>query len=70
MTIWDQYLAETPQRVKLVDAFLGFLVIVGGLQFVYCLLVGNYVSVPRFYLVVGSGGLSFSVRCFVFVVKH
>ncbi|CAF9937274.1 MAG: oligosaccharyltransferase complex subunit epsilon [Alectoria fallacina] len=36
------YLAATPQRVKLVDAFMAFLVVVGGLQFVYCVLVGNY----------------------------
>lgn len=34
----------TPQRVKLVDVFMAFLVVVGGLQFVYCVLVGNYVG--------------------------
>lgn len=34
----------TPQRVKLIDAFMAFLVVVGVLQFVYCVLVGNYVS--------------------------
>lgn len=30
--------------MKLIDAFMGFLILVGGLQFVYCVLVGNYVS--------------------------
>lgn len=34
---------ETPQRAKLVDAFMAFLVAVGGLQFLYVVLVGNYV---------------------------
>jgi len=49
---WDQvvlnlvnyYQDKTPQRTKLIDAFLGFLVVVGALQFVYCVLAGNYVS--------------------------
>lgn len=26
----------------MIDVFLAFLVVVGGLQFVYCILVGNY----------------------------
>ena len=42
--IWQKYQGSTPQRVKLIDAFMGFLVLVGGLQFLYCVLVGNYVS--------------------------
>jgi oligosaccharyltransferase complex subunit epsilon len=37
------YAASTPQRTKLLDAFLAFLVAVGGLQFAYCVLAGNYV---------------------------
>lgn len=44
MGLWNNYLNTTPQRVKLVDVFMAFLVMVGGLQFVYCVLVGNYVS--------------------------
>ena len=43
------YLNATPQRVKLVDAFMAFLVVVGGLQFVYCVLVGNYVGFFFFF---------------------
>ena len=42
-TLWDGYVKKTPQRTKLLDVFLAFLVVVGGLQFVYCLIVGNYV---------------------------
>jgi len=42
--IWDNYVRKTPQRTKLVDAFMAFLVLVGGLQFVYCVIVGNFVS--------------------------
>lgn len=42
--MWRNYNSTTPQRVKLIDAFMAFLVLVGVLQFVYCVLVGNYVS--------------------------
>jgi len=41
--IWNNYVDHTPQRVKLVDAFMAFLVVVGVLQFVYCVIAGNYV---------------------------
>ena len=44
LQIWNNYLEKTPQRVKLIDVFMAFLVIVGGVQFVYCVLAGNYVS--------------------------
>lgn len=48
---WDQvlqniyqfYMKQTPQRTKLIDAFLFFLAVVGALQFLYCILAGNYV---------------------------
>jgi hypothetical protein len=43
--VWNNYLKKTPQRVKLLDSFMAFLVVVGALQFVYCLIVGNFVSV-------------------------
>jgi hypothetical protein len=42
--VWDKYVQRTPQRVKLLDSFMVFLVVVGALQFVYCVIVGNYVS--------------------------
>ena len=42
--IWNNYVDKTPQRVKLLDVFMAFLIVVGVLQFVYCVLAGNYVS--------------------------
>jgi oligosaccharyltransferase complex subunit epsilon len=39
----NHYQTATPQRTKLLDAFMAFLVVVGGLQFLYCILAGNYV---------------------------
>lgn len=41
--IWENYLDTTPQRTKLIDVFMSFLVVVGVLQFVYCVIAGNYV---------------------------
>ncbi|ERS97960.1 oligosaccharyltransferase complex subunit epsilon [Sporothrix schenckii 1099-18] len=38
----SHYQKATPQRTKLLDAFMAFLVAVGVLQFVYCVLAGNY----------------------------
>ncbi|OAL55848.1 defender against death DAD protein [Pyrenochaeta sp. DS3sAY3a] len=40
--VWDKYLQKTPQRTKLLDTFMAFLVIVGALQFLYVVLVGNF----------------------------
>ncbi|KAJ5455458.1 hypothetical protein N7475_010579 [Penicillium sp. IBT 31633x] len=40
--VWQQYASTTPQRTLLLDAFMAFLVLVGGLQFLYCVLAGNY----------------------------
>lgn len=34
---------KTPQRVKLLDTFMAFLIVVGALQFAYVVLVGNFV---------------------------
>ena len=42
--VWNKYVDETPQRVKLLDAFLVFLIVVGVLQFLYCVIAGNFVS--------------------------
>lgn len=40
--IYDYYVDETSQRIKLLDIFLVFLAVVGALQFIYCVLAGNY----------------------------
>lgn len=42
-SVVNSYIDKTPQRTKLIDAFLGFLVLTGVLQFVYCVVAGNYV---------------------------
>ena len=49
--VWNKYVQKTPQRVKLLDSFMVFLVAVGVLQFAYCLIVGNFVRIhqlPRY----------------------
>jgi oligosaccharyltransferase complex subunit epsilon len=41
--VWSRYVEKTPQRTKLLDSFMLFLVVVGALQFLYVVLVGNFV---------------------------
>lgn len=43
LAVWDRYVQDTPQRVKLIDVFMIFLIFVGALQFLYCVIGGNYV---------------------------
>ena len=45
--ICQHYLEATPQRTKLLDVFMGFLAVVGAIQFLYCVLAGNYVRLGR-----------------------
>jgi oligosaccharyltransferase complex subunit epsilon len=70
---WDQvlqnvytyYMKETPQRTKLIDVFLAFLAVVGGLQFLYCILAGNYpfnAFLSGFCATVGQFVLTISLR--------
>ncbi|KAM0462461.1 hypothetical protein ACHAPV_003938 [Trichoderma viride] len=42
--IYQYYMNETPQRTKLIDVFLAFIAVVGALQFLYCILAGNYTA--------------------------
>ncbi|KAJ5929118.1 Defender against death DAD protein [Penicillium verhagenii] len=63
--VWQQYLANTAQRTLLLDAFMAFLVLVGGLQFVYCVLAGNYpfnAFLSGFSAAVGQFVLTASLR--------
>jgi oligosaccharyltransferase complex subunit epsilon len=53
--IYNHYLESTPQRTKLIDVFMAFLAVVGALQFLYCVLAGNYVC---YSLVRGSGSMT------------
>ncbi|MBE3045181.1 hypothetical protein IMZ48_22045 [Candidatus Bathyarchaeota archaeon] len=42
------YAKNTPQRTKLIDVFMAYLAVVGAVQFLYCILAGNYVRLdPR-----------------------
>ncbi|KAK0673301.1 DAD family-domain-containing protein [Cercophora samala] len=61
----SHYQKNTPQRTKLVDAFMAFLVVVGVLQFVYCVLAGNYpfnAFLSGFSATVGQFVLTASLR--------
>ncbi|CCI42408.1 unnamed protein product [Albugo candida] len=44
--IWNdfnhQYRKETPKQLQLLDGFLAYVLATGILQFVYCVLVGNF----------------------------
>lgn len=51
MGIWNNYMDKTPQRTKLIDIFMAFLVVVGAVQFVYCVLFGNYVRLAQSFLI-------------------
>jgi DAD family len=45
--VWNIYLQDTPSRTILLDVFLAFIALNGAVQFVYCILAGNYVCRPR-----------------------
>ena len=38
----DDYRAKTPQKLKIVDAYLAYIMLTGIVQFVYCALVGTF----------------------------
>ncbi|KAL4741878.1 DAD family-domain-containing protein [Aspergillus similis] len=63
--VWYQYLTSTPQRTMLLDAFMAFLVLVGGVQLAYCVLAGNYpfnAFLSGFCAAVGQFVLTASLR--------
>ncbi|KAI6093601.1 defender against death DAD protein [Hypoxylon rubiginosum] len=65
LNIVEHYQKATPQRTKLIDAFMAFLVLVGGLQFAYCILAGNYpfnAFLSGFSATVGQFVLTASLR--------
>lgn len=39
---FDEYQSRTSQRLKLVDAYLAYVMLTGIVQFVYCLMVGTF----------------------------
>ncbi|KAJ8110455.1 hypothetical protein ONZ43_g5864 [Nemania bipapillata] len=65
LNIVQHYQKTTPQRTKLLDTFMAFLVIVGGIQFAYCVLAGNYpfnAFLSGFSATVGQFVLTASLR--------
>ncbi|KAK3671222.1 oligosaccharyltransferase complex subunit epsilon [Recurvomyces mirabilis] len=63
--IWNSYVDKTPQRTKLLDTFMAFLMLVGVLQFVYCVIAGNYpfnAFLSGFSATVGQFVLTASLR--------
>nr|POE48346.1 dolichyl-diphosphooligosaccharide--protein glycosyltransferase subunit dad1 [Quercus suber] len=63
--IWHNYTTQTAQRVKLLDVFMLFLVIVGMLQFTYCVLAGTFpfnAFLSGFSATVGQFVLTASLR--------
>ncbi|KAK4299920.1 hypothetical protein Pmani_027842 [Petrolisthes manimaculis] len=38
----DEYMRTTPKKLKMVDAYLSYVLMTGILQFVYCCLVGTF----------------------------
>lgn len=41
-SLWGEYSLRTPQKLKLVDAYLAYIMATGIIQFLYCLLVGTF----------------------------
>lgn len=39
---YDEYVNNTPKKLKLIDAYLFYIVLTGVIQFVYCCLVGTF----------------------------
>ncbi|XP_045106433.1 dolichyl-diphosphooligosaccharide--protein glycosyltransferase subunit DAD1-like [Portunus trituberculatus] len=39
---YDEYMKNTPKKLKIVDAYLSYVLLTGILQFVYCCLVGTF----------------------------
>jgi len=63
--VYGRYLIDTPQRTKIIDAFLGFLVVTGVVQFAYCVVAGNYpfnAFLAGFCATVGQFVLTVSLR--------
>ena len=64
--LWEEYRARTPQRLKLVDAYLAYIMATGIIQFLYCLLVGTFpfnsflsgfISCVGSFILTGKSGL-------------
>ncbi|GAB0090828.1 Dolichyl-diphosphooligosaccharide--protein glycosyltransferase subunit DAD1 [Sergentomyia squamirostris] len=57
--LYDEYVNHTPKKLKIIDAYLFYILLTGIVQFVYCCLVGTFPF--NSFL---SGFIS-SVSCFI-----
>ncbi|CAG5115597.1 unnamed protein product [Candidula unifasciata] len=39
---YDEYMQTTPKKLKIIDAYLLYVLLTGIIQFIYCCLVGTY----------------------------
>ncbi|KAJ8041211.1 Dolichyl-diphosphooligosaccharide--protein glycosyltransferase subunit DAD1 [Holothuria leucospilota] len=39
---YDEYTTKTPKKLKIIDAYLAYIMFTGIIQFVYCALVGTF----------------------------
>lgn len=44
MHVWNRYIQDTPSRTLFLDVFLLYIALNGAVQFIYCIIGGNYVS--------------------------
>lgn len=42
VSLWEEYKRRTPQKLKIIDLFLVYIVVTGIIQFVYVALVGTF----------------------------
>lgn len=45
--VWNKYIQETPSRTLFLDVFLLYIALNGAVQFIYCIIGGNYVCLPH-----------------------
>lgn len=63
-----QYHQQTPQKLKIIDAYLLYLMLTGAIQFTYCILVTNFpfnAFISGFASCVGQFVLTGEYICFV-----
>lgn len=39
---YNEYQNKTPKKLKVIDAYLAYILVTGAIQFFYCLLVGTF----------------------------
>jgi oligosaccharyltransferase complex subunit epsilon len=74
---YEEYAKTTPSKLKLIDAYLFYILLTGVVQFLYCCLVGTFPFnsfLSGFISCVGSfvlaGKLSFILSPVIFLVLH